>query len=291
MKVLITGAGGQLGWELLRSAPSDWQVVGWERSWLDITVEKEVVEKIGALQPQWVINAAAYTAVDRAESQPDEARAVNHGGVVNLSRAVQRVGGKLLHLSTDYVFDGSRGRPWGPEDAVAPLGEYGRSKLAGERAALDLLGENLLLVRTAWLYSSRGHNFVQTMLRLMREGRNLSVVMDQTGSPTWAFHLATALWGLLERDVCGILHWCNAGVASWYDFAVAIQQLALQMGVLSSPVTIHPIPSSAYPTAATRPAFSVLDCTKSWEILASPAPHWQTALASMLQEVAGESRL
>ncbi|MBF0613200.1 MAG: dTDP-4-dehydrorhamnose reductase [Magnetococcales bacterium] len=291
MKVLITGAGGQLGWELLRSAPSDWQVVGWTRSQLDITCQEQVDEKIGGLQPHWVINTAAYTAVDRAEKQPEEARAVNHKGVVHLCRAVQRVGGKLLHLSTDYVFDGSRGRPWLPDDPVAPLGVYGKSKLAGERAALELLGENLLLVRTAWLYSSRGHNFVHTMLRLMREGRNLSVVMDQTGSPTWAFHLAIALWGLLKRDVVGIQHWCNAGVASWYDFAVAIQQLALQRGVLTKPVTIDPIPSSAYPTLATRPAFSVLDCTRSWQILAAPAPHWQGALADMLQEVAGKSQL
>jgi dTDP-4-dehydrorhamnose reductase len=199
---------------------------------------------------------------------------------------VRRTGARLVHLSTDFVFDGSSGRPYTPRDRPAPLGVYGRTKLASEQVALGL-GEQAVVVRTAWVYSRHGQNFVRTMLQLMREQDGVGVVSDQVGTPTWARSLAEALWAVAGLpSLHGVLHWTDAGVASWYDFAVAIQEEALAAGLLERAVPVRPLSSREYPTAARRPAYSVLSKGESWAVLGFTPPHWRVNLRLMLQELA-----
>jgi dTDP-4-dehydrorhamnose reductase len=197
------------------------------------------------------------------------------------------VGARLLHLSTDFVFDGAKGQPYAPGDEPRPLGVYGHTKLEGERAAMRILGGQALIVRTAWVYSRHGRNFVLTMLRLMAERSEVGVVADQVGTPTWAGSLAEALWLAARRtDLSGVVHWTDAGVASWYDFAVAIQEEALAVGLLSRVATIRPLRTEEFPSHARRPAFSVLEKGASWAALGRTPPHWRVNLRRMLQALA-----
>ena len=236
-------------------------------------------------RPALLINAAAYTAVDRAESEPGPALRVNGEGPAVLAAACRRHGTRLFHVSTDFVFDGRASVPYAPDATPAPLGEYGRSKLAGEQAVLETLSD-ALVVRTGWVYSLAGNNFVKTMLRLMAEREALSVVVDQVGTPTWARGLARLLWQAAGQEgLSGIYHWSDAGVCSWYDFAVAIAEEAVALGLLPRGPKIHPIPGSAYPTPAKRPAFSVLDKRSSWEDFAIEGIHWRVQLRQMLREM------
>ena len=192
---------------------------------------------------------------------------------------------ELVHVSTDFVFDGSASRPYAPEAPAAPLGEYGRSKRAGEIAVQQALPDALIL-RTGWVYSSFGGNFVKTMLRLMGERDELNVVSDQVGTPTWAHGLAEAVWAAASREqLRGIYHWSDAGVCSWYDFSVAIHEEALALGLLSKAVKVRPILASAYPTPAQRPAYSVLDKSNTWRDFALEGIHWRSQLRAMLAEL------
>jgi dTDP-4-dehydrorhamnose reductase len=187
-------------------------------------------------------------------------------------------------VSTDFVFDGTQSHPYLPTDRTNPLGVYGASKLAGEQLALAAYPEGLAIVRTAWLYSAFGNNFVTTMLRLMGERERLGVVADQVGTPTWTCGLAGALWQMCRVQPKGIHHWTDAGVASWYDFAVAIQEEGLACGLLAREIPIQPINTVDYPTSARRPAYSVLDKTETWAALGMTPPHWRVALRRMLLE-------
>jgi dTDP-4-dehydrorhamnose reductase len=287
-RILITGAGGQLGLELQATAPPEWPVVGYGVDGLDVTRAEDVREVMRRDRPEVVIHAAAYTGVDAAEREPAAAEAVNILGAANVARAVKEIGGRLIFVSTDFVFDGRQGRPYLPSDAANPLGVYGRSKLMGEREVSRVLGLRALIVRTAWLYSDKGHNFVLTMLRSMRERSEVRVVSDQVGTPTWARMLAEALWAMAARPaMSGIHHWTDAGVASWYDFAVAIEEEALRLGLLDGAVQVRPIPTSEYATDAPRPAFSVLDKTATWTALDLPVRHWRVNLRCMLEGLAG----
>ena len=281
MKVLITGAGGQVGRALLATAPARVAAMGLGRDALDITDIAAVADAMAAIAPDLVINAAAYTAVDRAESEPDQAYAINRDAVAVLADEAARASARLAHISTDFVFNGLRAIPYPPDAHSAPLGVYGRSKLAGEVAA----GADALIVRTAWVYAAEGHNFVHTMLRLMRERGAVRVVADQIGTPTWATSLARAIWALALQEHTGIWHHTDSGVASWYDFAVAIAEEALALGLLDMMPAITPIRTLDYPTPAARPAFSVLDCTATGAALGAPAPHWRANLRAMLAEV------
>ena len=210
-------------------------------------------------EPGVVLNAAAYTAVDRAENETRQANLVNAVGAGNLARGAQQLGARLIHVSSDYVFSGAGNRPYQPLDPMEPLGAYGRSKRDGEVAVLEA-GGHALVLRSAWLYSVHGANFVRTILRLARERGHLRVVWDQVGSPTWAAGLARIMWQLAERrDVTGILHHADVGVTSWYDFALAIVEEAARRGLLPGAVPVEPIATVDYPTRAPRPAFSVLD--------------------------------
>lgn len=286
MKVVVTGAGGQLGQELQRACPSLVEIVALERSQLDITQPREVEATLRALQPRVVINAAAYTAVDRAEEEKERAMAVNADGARNVALAAATVSARLIQISTDFVFDGNHGRPYSTDAPPSPMSVYGTSKWLGERHVTEVLGDAALILRTAWLYSRFGSNFVDSMLRLMREKDEVVVVADQVGTPTWARGLAQALWSAVDKPaLAGIHHWTDAGVASWYDFAVAIQDEASQLGLLQTTCVVRPIATADFPTAARRPPFSVLDKTITWEGLGTVPPHWRRHLRLMLQEL------
>lgn len=281
MKAIITGAGGQLGRTLIACSPSDIEIVALTSGMLDIGDDAAVHQTIGDVAPALIINAAAYTKVDAAEEFQDLADRVNRAGVVNISKAAERHGARLVHISTDFVFDGSSSRAYSPQDLPAPLGIYGATKLAGEQAA----GSGSLIVRTGWLYSEYGGNFVDTMLRLMRERDKLQVVDDQIGTPTSARSLARALWQLAIKQSAGVLHYSDSGAGSWYDFAMAIMEEALELGLLGKPVTIVPISSADYPTAARRPHFSVLDKQATYTALGSRPAHWRVNLREILKAI------
>lgn len=284
MKVLIVGGHGQLGQELQRTAPPGVHAVTLARAALDITDGEALRQAVSKIQPKAILNAAAYTAVDKAEQESHAAFAINAEGAAHLATIARNNNIPLIHVSTDFIFDGRQSTPYRPEDSPNPQGVYGASKQEGERRVQEILGEKALIVRTAWVYSTFGNNFVKTMLRLMQERESLGIVDDQIGTPTWANGLASALWKFLEQKVYGVYHWTDAGVASWYDFAQAIQEESLNLGLLHKPIILRPIPTKMYPTPASRPAFSVLDKTTTWQALDYVADHWRVALRKMLQE-------
>lgn len=286
MKVLITGAAGQLGRALLQSVPTGTDAIGLDRSELDLTQSDAVERYLQEARPAVLINAAAYTAVDKAESEVERAYAVNADAVATLARTCSALRIKLVHVSTDFVFDGNSSRPYEPAHAPNPLNVYGASKLQGERHIAAERDLDWKIVRTAWVYDSSGRNFVLTMLRLFRERPTVSVVADQVGTPTSARSLAACLW-LAARDdgPPGILHFTDAGVASWYDFAVAIREEAVALGLIDRVVDVVPISTAQYPTAARRPAYSVLDKTATLQRLGLASVHWRVNLRAVLKEL------
>jgi dTDP-4-dehydrorhamnose reductase len=281
VKVLIVGGNGQLGRALSATAPAGVEIVSHGSKTLDITDSAAVDAEINKLRPQVVLNAAAYTAVDKAEDDPASAQAVNADAVGYLARAARRVDARFVYISTDFVFDGRASTPYLPDAPTAPLSVYGRTKLAGEKAA----GADALIVRTAWLYAAQGANFVRTMLHLMAERPEIRVVADQIGTPTYAVDLAAALWTMVREGARGVHHYTDAGVCSWYEFAVAIHENALAAGLLRQPVSITPIGTSSFPTRARRPPYSVLDKHSTYLILGGPTAHWRTNLSKMIDEV------
>jgi len=286
MRVLVFGAGGQVGKAVAATAPAGAEVIAKARAALDITDASAVARVMTDNKPDWVVNAGAYTAVDLAEDEPAKAAAINDIAVGIVAAAAARAGSRVLHLSTDFVFDGSTSRAYLPGDAPHPLSVYGATKLGGEIKLLDG-GCAGIVLRTAWVYASAGRNFVLTMLRLMREREQVRVVGDQIGSPTWATSLARAVWGLIgAAPPAGVYHWTDLGVASWYDFAVAIQEEALARGLLDRAAEVVPISTAEYPTRAKRPSFSVLDVSATTALAGSaPAFHWRRNLRVMLDEL------
>jgi dTDP-4-dehydrorhamnose reductase len=286
MKVLVTGANGQLGRALVGTRPVQVEVVALDRAALDLTRLDTIEPVVRAARPDVVINAAAYTAVDQAETDRDAAFRINADAVGVLARACAVLGVRLIHVSTDYVFDGLQSRPYRVDDPTAPVNVYGASKLAGEHAVQAETGLNWAIVRTAWVYGAHGRNFLRTMLRLFSEGRSPTVVDDQVGTPTHARSLARALWGAAsDPGFTGVQHYTDAGVASWYDFAVAILEEARARGLVRTDVTVAPIPSSRYPTPARRAPYAVLDKTNTWTRLGGPPAHWREELRRALTEI------
>ena len=284
MKILVVGRSGQLSYELVRLLDSDTQCLG--RDDTDITDEKVLFAALSQYSPDVIINAAAYTAVDKAEQDVANCLAINTTAVQHLAKYCEQTGTFLVHISTDYVFNGHKGIPYLPDDPIEPQGVYGKTKAEGEQALLSLLPNASCLIRTAWVYSAHGNNFVKTMLRLMKEKDTLSVIDDQIGSPTWAKGLAEACIDAAKNKIVGVYHWTDEGVASWYDFAVAIQELALDKSLLDREISITPIPSSDYPTPAKRPHYSVLDKTSVRKAFTSCKPaHWRKQLSSMMDEL------
>ncbi len=282
MNALIFGSTGQLGTALRLSAPATVTVAALDRTSCDICDRARLQASIAQAQPRIIFNAVAYTAVDKAEKEPEAAQLVNATAVGWLAEAAHAVSARLIHVSTDFVFDGESSTPYRPEDPTNPLSVYGRTKRQGEVAAAA--NPDTLIVRTAWVHSPIGSNFVLTMLRLMSERTELRVVGDQIGTPTAVAGLAAALWTLGLGTTRGICHYTDSGVASWYDFAVAIQEEALHLGLLRRSAKVLPITTAEYPTPARRPRFSVLDKRDTWEVLGSPAAHWRDGLRHTLKE-------
>ena len=259
MNALIVGKNGQVAWELMQTCPEHINAVALGRGDIDITSQESIESAIEAHKPSVIINASAYTAVDKAESDQENAYLINATAVELLAKAACKHNIRLLHISTDFVFDGSKNTPYHVDDKTNPINVYGSSKLAGEEAIKQNYPQNSSIVRTSWVYSSHGNNFVKTMLRLMSEKEVLNVVSDQIGCPTNANGLAKYLWQLAEQEnLEQVYHYSDLGVASWYDFAVAIQDIAFESDILNKKIPIQPIPASAYLTPAKRPALSLL---------------------------------
>ena len=285
MKILVTGANGQLGREtVLMLQKAGQEVIATTRQELDFSSPENITSIIANHQANWVINCAAYTQVDKAESDQKLAFVVNRDAAKAIAEGVKLYGGKLLHVSTDYVFDGRQSQAYKEDDATQPLGVYGQSKFEGEQAIREVLPEAIIL-RTAWVYGIHGHNFVKTILRLAAEREVLSVVDDQIGTPSWTADIAQAMLTLIQKDITGTCHFTNEGVASWYDFAVAILEFGKNLGYPVKTQKIIPIPSSQYPTPAPRPAFTVLSKEKIRKLLGYDIPHWQASLKTMLEEL------
>ncbi|GGW82213.1 dTDP-4-dehydrorhamnose reductase [Alteromonas halophila] len=284
MRTVVIGKSGQLAYELQRLTDADTVFLG--RDDTDITDEAKVAETLNALSPSVVINAAAYTAVDKAEEDPAQCHKLNALAVENIAKYCKAHDVFMVHVSTDYVFNGEKGSPYKVDDPIEPQGVYGKTKADGEQALLSLLPDASCLIRTAWVYSAHGNNFVKTMLKLMKDKPQLTVIDDQIGSPTWAQGLAEVCVDAAINRTAGVYHWTDEGVASWYDFALAIQQLGLEKGLLESAIPVLPIPTSAYPTPAARPHYSVLDKTLTRETFTTVAmSHWRSQLDKMLDEL------
>jgi dTDP-4-dehydrorhamnose reductase len=288
VKVVVTGAGGQVGRALGDSVPSAVELIRYSHKELDIGDRDAVASCLQRVKPDVIVNAAAYTAVDRAESEPERARLINTAGPQHLAAAARECGARLLHISTDFVFNGRSSTPYVPESPTDPLGVYGLTKRDGEQAVLRALPERSVVLRTAWIYAAEGSNFVRTMLRVMRANGSARVVADQIGTPTAAVSLAQVLWKLAgDPQLSGIHHWTDAGVASWYDFAVAIAEEGAQLGLVSPQVTVVPISTSDYPTAARRPGYSVLDKSSLASLKLTPV-HWRKRLRAVLGQIQHE---
>ena len=282
---LVLGAGGQLGQACVAAAPSQLRVHGLARAQCDVTDDGALRDCLRRLSPQIVINAAAYTAVDAAEGDLHRAQALNADAPQRLATLCAEQGIRLVHVSTDFVFDGAATTPYLTTDTPAPLGVYGETKLQGERAALAS-GTSHAVVRTSWVYAPQGKNFMLTMLRLMRERGAVSVVSDQVGAPTAASSLARICWRLAqEPEAMGLFHWSDEGEISWYEFACAIRDEALAIGLLTTAVTVDPITTSAFPTAAKRPAYSVLNVKQTCHQLGVVQRPWRDALRDNLRAV------
>lgn len=260
MKALITGAAGQLARQLIDTAPpgTDLKVV--DRTECDITDLRAVERVIDAFRPDVVINTAAYTAVDAAEDARELAFLVNARGAENVARAAELAGARMVHISTDYVFDGDRSTPYPPDARTNPLNAYGASKLEGEGLVLTA-APSALVIRTGWLYSRTGKNFLNSILAALSASRPLRVVRDQVGCPSSANELAGIIWKASYDGLSGVYHWSNAGSASWYDFAVEIMTVAVHVGMIPEALPITGVGSDEYGSRAKRPRYSVLDCT------------------------------
>lgn len=280
MKVLVTGANGQLGCALRRLLDREMpgEAIYTDKQELDLTDAAAVENFIRDNEVTHIVNCAAYTAVDRAEEEKRECALINTDAVKNLAAAADLLGAKIIHISTDYVFDGTNHRPYRESDKVNPISQYGTTKRKGETALLALAPESII-IRTAWLYSDTGHNFVKTILSLAEKQNEIRVVCDQIGTPTYARDLAEAVLAVLKSHqwVAGIYHFTDEGAASWYDFAKAILRIA------GKKTRVVPIPTEDYPTLAQRPAYSILDRSRIKATYGVEIPHWEDALADCVK--------
>jgi len=279
MKILLTGAHGMLAREIIATCDAAHQLELRDLEHLDITSAEAVDREVGAIAPDLVINCAAFTDVDGCESQRDHAFAVNGQAPGNLARACRQTGARLCHFSTDFVFDGTKGIPYLESDPVNPLSVYGASKAAGEEAIRAELGDDALIIRTSWLYGAGGPNFVATILRLAAQQDEISVVYDQVGCPTYALDCARAFWQMLDNQATGIVHVCNSGVCSWYEFAREIVRLA------GLSCRVKAVTSEEFPRPARRPGYSVMYTGKYSCLAGAQMQPWKQALAAFLAEI------
>lgn len=284
--ILVTGSKGQLG-SSLRSQTgtcSDYRFLFADIDTLDICDKRALESFVKENKVNYIINCAAYTAVERAEEDKEKCESINHNAVKNIAEAALTIGAKVFHISTDYVFDGRSCVPYKEGDAVCPISIYGKTKRQGEEELLRSCPDTSIIIRTAWLYSEFGNNFMKTMLRLGAERTSLPVVFDQVGTPTCAYDLASALLSILDQSIKGlfipgIYHYSNEGVCSWYDFAVKIMQLA------GLPAKVFPIESDEYPTKAARPHYSVLNKSRIKSVYNLDIPHWEQSLVLCLNRL------
>jgi dTDP-4-dehydrorhamnose reductase len=289
-RVLITGADGQLGYELQRTVLNGYECIATDKDDLDITNAGAVSAFILDLKPDVIINSAAYTAVDKAEEEAELATAINATGAANLAQAAKKALKtnrhiQFMQISTDFVFDGKGYTPYPVDAPAVPEGMYGKTKHQGDLFVKEILGDDAFIIRTSWLYSAHGNNFVKTMLRFMAEREEMGIIADQIGTPTWANSLANAVWQAIDNNITGIHHWSDAGVASWYDFAYAIMEEGLALGLLDKTIKLNPITTADYPTPASRPCYSVMDKTTTWDALGLKSEHWRVALRQMMKEL------
>lgn len=283
MKIIVTGAYGQLGSELRDLSinfPDD-TFVFVDREEMPLDQPGAVLHVLKEQKPDVIVSAGAYTAVDKAESEPDLVDLVNHQAVATMAQWAEENQARLIHISTDYVFQGTSSTPLKEDEPTDPINVYGLTKQKGEQA-IDISGAEAIIIRTAWVYSTYGANFVKTMMRLMNERDEISVINDQIGSPTYAYDLAKAILVIIhaEKFEKGIYHFSNEGQISWYDFAVAIRDLN------GLDCKINPIPTEKYPTPARRPKFSLLDKTKIKNTFGVEVPDWKDSLQVMLDKLA-----
>ena len=284
-RILLTGADGQLGQELQQTLMPLGEVIALTRQELDLSQGEHIRQLVQQIRPNLIVNSAAYTAVDKAESEVDLAQAVNGMAPTIMAEEAEKIGALLLQVSTDYVFDGQKNTPYLETDPTHPLSSYGKSKLAGE-VGIQQVTDNYLILRTAWVYDVYGKgNFVKTMLRLGQDREELRVVADQVGSPSWAKDIADAIAQLLQSETTGIYHFTNSGVVSWYDFAIAIFEEARALGFPLKVQRVIPITTADYPTPAIRPAYSVLSGKKITETLGDYPPYWRDSLRKMLKQL------
>ena len=285
MKILLAGGSGQLAQELQQILLSSGEVIAVDRTRIDLSQPESIRQAMAQIQPDLVVNAAAYTAVDKAENEPELAHAVNGIAPGIFAEECAKLRATLIHFSTDYVFDGSRGSAYLETDITNPLGTYGKSKLVGEEAIRNAVNRHII-IRTAWVYGNGGKgNFVKTMLRLGKEREEIRVVADQIGSPTWTGDLAAAVSQIIPQikpEIFGTYQYTNSGVCSWYDFAIAIFEEAEKLGFPLKVQRVIPITTAEYPTPAKRPAFSVLSTVKISALLGTYPPHWRQGLRQML---------
>ncbi|MDB9434900.1 dTDP-4-dehydrorhamnose reductase [Microcystis aeruginosa] len=286
-KVLLIGAKGQVGQELQVTLQSLGEVISIGREELDLTNSEKISQLIREIRPDYLVNAAAYTAVDKAEIEPDLAYSINAIAPKIMAESAEKIKAKFLHISTDYVFDGRKNTPYLETDVTNPLGVYGQSKLRGEEE-IKTVNSQAIILRTAWVYGSYGKsNFVKTMLRLGKEREELKVVVDQVGSPTWSKDIATAITQLLINadNPAGIYNFTNSGVASWFDLTKAIFEEAKISGISLKIQRVIPITTAEYPTPAVRPAYSVLSGQKISQQLGYIPPYWRDSLKAMLNQL------
>lgn len=281
MKILVTGANGQLGREILTiMGRTNQSIVGIDFDDVDFSKPSTVAQGIAQVNADWVINCAAFTQVDRAEHEQSLAHRVNCESAREVAVGAARSHARLLHISTDFIFDGRRSSPYDEEVAPKPICVYGETKWAGEQEIKNILPD-ALIIRTAWVYGIHGNNFVRTMLKLAAERDEIKVVDDQIGTPSWTGDIVSCIASLIEYDAAGIYNFTNEGTASWFDFAVSIVEIGKQLQ-LPLRATVRPISTSNYSTAARRPSYSVLSKEKVRSRLTYPIPHWRAALRAML---------
>ena len=288
MKVLLTGSTGQLGYEIIQSKPKEIEIINPNRKELDLSDYESCKNIIIKVKPDWIINCGAYTAVDEAEKNIQLSNKINSYALEAFTEIINKTNGKLLHLSTDFVFDGNQNFPYQENQKKNPICQYGKSKALGEELIERKIKkkENATILRTSWLISPRGKNFILTMLKLHSEKEFINVVSDQIGAPTSAIDLSKVCWKIIQfkkqEKLPFILHWTDAGVASWFDVAVAVGDIAEELKIIKKKAKINPISSNQYPTTARRPKYSVLNTKKTHSLLKIQPIHWRENLKNIL---------
>ena len=294
MKILLTGANGQLGRMIIMDRPQNVNLIALDKTKMDFMNQNACYEKILEIKPDWVINCGAYTLVDEAEKNKKKALQINAFVMQSISEAIKLINGKLLHISTDFVFDGLQKKPYKPFQKTNPVNVYGESKALGESLIRETLdkGTQSVILRTSWLVGPVGNNFALKILNLHKNHKILKVVSNQFGSPTTTSSLSKVCWEIIKKhkqsimqnnNFPGILHWSDAGVASWYDLAYEVGEIAVQLGLIQNPANLIPIKCSEYPTIAQRPFYSVLDCTSTQKIIGVNPLNWRESLFNSLK--------